>query len=361
MSTLWYLFSVFCLIYCICIAIINIKANYKHDVSKSITILSYICSILLFISVITSTLSHHIPIINNYCLCKPLFIISLLLYIISIFLMKFVYLQRMRIFNKQPILQSKIVKYHLWGLFIYFLITMIICLYTLLSYSHGQCIAISNNLKNFICHNRVEFTNIYIAFGFIAIDSILFILFCYRWYSILGLLKLSENNDNQIPKKALAMFMTQLILTIIAMSSCIIDGLLYYFFMNNPNYSQFLSMSFRLDCLMVSSSNFASLKYSQQLLIQITSKIFYVCQSRKKTDRKKNIETQNQINRRKETVESIGKLGITSDTTNDTPLPSPLSHRPSTQKVPTISHTEIQIGHTSSITTNYPDIDLGIN
>ena len=98
--------SIVVAIYNLILAFSHIKI--KHTVVKRVSKASYAASILLFFSVLFITMSYYFPIIGGYCLCKIFFSTALSLYILAIFLMKFMYLMRIKVFNEQPLLSMNI-------------------------------------------------------------------------------------------------------------------------------------------------------------------------------------------------------------------------------------------------------------
>lgn len=76
----------------------------KHDVSKRVSGISKTASILLFFATLSVTGSYFLPQINGTCLCQGWFSSALVLYVLSVFLMKYMYLERIKIFNREPLL-----------------------------------------------------------------------------------------------------------------------------------------------------------------------------------------------------------------------------------------------------------------
>ena len=105
--------------------------------------------------------------------------------------------------------------------------------------------------------------DIYVASGMIGFDTLLFAMFSYKWWSIVRLLKPAEK-DGKIPKCVWQGFAMQFACVAIAMSSCILDGVINYFYMETHD----LMIVFIVDCALVSSCNYAMLKESQELLIK---------------------------------------------------------------------------------------------
>ena len=97
----------------------------------------------------------------------------------------------------------------------------------------------------------------------IGFDTILFSMFSYKWWSIVKLLKPAEK-DGKIPKSVWQGFAMQFSCVTIAMSSCVIDGIINYFYMETHD----LMIIFIVDCALVSSCNYAMLKESQDFLIK---------------------------------------------------------------------------------------------
>ena len=90
---------------CGSIAVINFIATHrKKGIATRILGLSYTVSILVTLGSLSMTLSYFVPRINGRCICQELYISSMSLYIIALYLIKLTYLQRAKILNLQPVL-----------------------------------------------------------------------------------------------------------------------------------------------------------------------------------------------------------------------------------------------------------------
>ena len=74
------------------------------SITKKVKILSYLALLLLAFSQLCIVGTYWIPQINNICICHVLWSMSLVFYITGIYCLKFIYIQRIMILNKQPML-----------------------------------------------------------------------------------------------------------------------------------------------------------------------------------------------------------------------------------------------------------------
>lgn len=114
--------------------------NTKHSVSRRVSWLSKAASILLFLATICVTLSFFLPRINELCLCQGYFSSALVLYVSSIYLMKYMYLERIKIFNNEPLLNSKYTGFVTKMVSASMILTAIICFYLMIFHTFGMCL-----------------------------------------------------------------------------------------------------------------------------------------------------------------------------------------------------------------------------
>lgn len=98
--------SIVVAIYNLILTILHLKI--KHSVIQKVSKISYAASILLFSSVISIAISFYSPTIGGYCMCHILFSAALVQYILAMFLIKFMYLMRLKVFNDCPLLGMNI-------------------------------------------------------------------------------------------------------------------------------------------------------------------------------------------------------------------------------------------------------------
>ena len=86
------------------LAVVHIRN--RGETGKRVASLSYASSVCLFLAALFIVALYWMPSINGYCLCQGWFTAALDLYVLALFAMKFMYLERMKIFNKEPIFSS---------------------------------------------------------------------------------------------------------------------------------------------------------------------------------------------------------------------------------------------------------------
>ena len=131
-------------------------------------------------------------------------------------------------------------------------------------------------MNEYGCLTSFDTINLQAALIMIFVDAILFGLFCYKWYQIVKKLKPAETG-NKIPSRVWQGFAVQFICVIVAMSSCSIDGVINYLYMDYDTL-----LIFVVDCAIVATANFAMLKESKQCLLKQLRTVFCVdiiCQS----------------------------------------------------------------------------------
>lgn len=126
----------------------------------------------------------------------------------------------------------------------------------------GECFDtnLETNLNEYGCLTSFDTMNLQVALIMIFVDGILFGVFGYEWYKIVSKMK-GAQTDNKIPKEVWQGFAIQFICVIVAMTSCSIDGIINFLYMDYDTLFVFL-----IDCALVSTANFAMLKESQEFL-----------------------------------------------------------------------------------------------
>lgn len=194
-----------------------------------------------------------------------------------------------------------------------------ICLYLMIFHTNGECFSDELSMTEYGCITSFEILNLQIALVMMFIDTILFGMFCYKWWQIVSLLKPAECSNNKIPARVWQGFAIQFICVTVAMASCSIDGIINYLYMDYDTLLVFV-----VDCALVSTANFAMLKESQQFLGKQLKTIFCIdiIRFRSKTESDesvKNLESvvndDNNINSNNN--DNIGSIGsITSKPTD---------------------------------------------
>ena len=105
------------------------------------------------------------------------------------------------------------------------------------------------------CKPSFHVASVYYAIIMISIDGLLFIGFCYKWWGLMKVFKTSISSDSKILIDMIQSFSIQCVLTITAMISCVIDGIVNLWI---PDYSTLIV--FCLDAAIIASCNFAMIK-----------------------------------------------------------------------------------------------------
>ena len=114
----------------------------------------------------------------------------------------------------------------------------------------GEC---HQDLDRYGCKPTFHESDVYIAIVMILIDAILFAGFCYKWWGLIRVFRLSS--DSQMLVEMIQSFSIQFLLTVTAMLSCVIDGIVNLWY---PDYSTLIV--FCVDCAIIASCDFAMIK-----------------------------------------------------------------------------------------------------
>ena len=126
----------------------------------------------------------------------------------------------------------------------------------------GTC---HTDLDQYGCIATFHVADIYAAQIMILIDAVLFGAFCYKWYRVMQIFKMSEN-DHKIPIEVIQSFMVQFTLTLIAMCSCLFDGMMHLILHNEGRNYHMTMMFFLFDCTVVATCNFSMISESQAII-----------------------------------------------------------------------------------------------
>jgi len=129
----------------------------------------------------------------------------------------------------------------------------------------GECHA--NRAQNG-CLATFNVAQIYSALVMIGIDCILYAFFCCKWYNIISLVKEAPDGRQEVTQ-FIQSFVVQFILTIIALSSCSIDGVVHLWYGGDPQFYHITMIIFLLDVSVISSCNFGMLPEHQTLIGKI--------------------------------------------------------------------------------------------
>merc|ERR1712154_485664 len=110
--------------------------------------------------------------------------------------------------------------------------------------------------------------NLHIAFAMIGADTILFSLFFYKFICLLN----ADENGHKIPANEWNGFMIQFLCVLIAMLTCVADGVIHLFYIQHD-----MKLVFVLDAIIVSMCNMAMLKETQQAILEAVKSIKVIC------------------------------------------------------------------------------------
>ena len=245
------------------LVLIGIHMFIPHpSASKKVITLSYASLTLLAIAQGCIVGTYFVPHVNGICICNVLWWVAATCYICSIYCIKLVYIERVQILNQHPMLKSKSVEEWIKYLLYSLIASLLISLGMLYALSDGKC---HNDLTRFGCIPVVTNGNIYLAIVMLSIDGGLFAGFCYKWWKLINVFKLSK--DNAILIDMVQSFSIQFIVTLIAMLSCVLDGVINLY---SQDYS--IKIIFCVDCAVIASCNFAMIKGTFSYYL-ITNKI----------------------------------------------------------------------------------------
>lgn len=143
-----------------------------------------------------------------------------------------------------------------------------VCLYLMIFHTKGECLS---DLNGSGCLTSYNLLNLHIAFLMIVADTILFSLFCYKFYKIICLLK-EQENVTKIPSNAWNGFIMQFTCVSISMLTCVLDGTIHFLYVQYD-----MKLFFVCDVIIVSMCNMAMLKETQQALLRVIKRIKLIC------------------------------------------------------------------------------------
>jgi len=198
---------------------------------------------------------HFFPMLDGLCLCQHWFSGALSMYVLALFGMKFVYLERMKIINANPLFESSASQLYIQCMTVLMLLCLFACLYLTASHTYGECRADSAQFgREFECHFSFDSLSVIIAMTMIAADTVFFALFCRKWLRIVKWYRVEHNH--RIPADVVKDFVVQFFCVVIAMSSCVVDGAVSLAFQGEFD----TMLVFVLDCSVIATCNFWLLK-----------------------------------------------------------------------------------------------------
>mmetsp|Transcript_51484 Transcript_51484/g.82074 ORF Transcript_51484/g.82074 Transcript_51484/m.82074 type:complete len:355 (+) Transcript_51484:231-1295(+) len=237
--------------------LIGVHAFIPHpSVTKKVLSLSYTSLTLLTLAQACIVGTYFIPHISGNCICAGLWSASLVFYVVGLYTLKFVYVERIAILNKHPMLASERISRWIKYISCSLVASCIISVTMMVVLTDGEC---HEDLAVYGCKPTFHAADIYLAVAMITFDACLFAGFCYKWWSLIRVFKLSS--DSQMLVDMIQSFGFQFVLTVSAMLSCVIDGVINLWF---QDYSTLIV--FCLDCAIVASCDFALIKESQAFM-----------------------------------------------------------------------------------------------
>jgi len=224
----------------------------KSEAAWKLQAFSYASSLCLVIASMFCVALHFLPKLQSTCLCQAWFSGALMLYVLALFGMKFMFLERIRIFNAEPMFKSAPLQYYVQFLTASMPMCLLICAYLMVFHAYGECYA---DVAEFGCHTSFDAMNVYIAVAMIAVDTVHFGMFCLKWWNVVSRLK-KPQCGRQIPSDMIDGFVVQFLCVVIAMLSCVVDGAVNLVFMNEFD----TMLVFVVDCSIIATCNFALLR-----------------------------------------------------------------------------------------------------
>ena len=130
------------------------------------------------------------------------------------------------------------------------MISCVICVSMMIGLTGGECHPDMNARG---CKPYFHVADAYFAILMIFFDAFLFGTFCYKWWCLITVFKLSTDSTMLI--EMVHSFAIQFVLTAVAMISCVLDGAINLW---SPNYNTLIV--FCVDAAVIASCNFAMIR-----------------------------------------------------------------------------------------------------
>jgi len=335
--------------------LIGIHMFIPHpSVTKKVIGLSYTSLALLALAQACIVATYFIPRISGACICNGLWSAALVFYVCGLYTLKFVYVERISILNKHPMLASEKIRRWIRYITASLISSCVISLIMCIALTDGEC---HEDWTQYGCKPTFHEADVYLAIVMIMVDSCLFAGFCYKWWGLIKVFKLSS--DSKMLVEMIQSFGFQFILTCIALLSCVIDGIINLWF---QDYSTLIV--FCLDCAIVGSCDFAMIKESQAFMwkyvcwpCRMPSFILRGTEVRKLNSRTERTNTKSCVSEPSTTIKTT-ELTTNELTTNESGMqmtPQPPLHNPNIPTMVQTNSTQASASPPQRITQNQDD------
>jgi len=252
-------------IYCLTLSVAQFFM--KHEAHKLVIGLSSTSLFVMACSSIFSSFTYFSPRLwtQNDCYCRHFWAAALISYIVSIYLVKAMYVFRIYVISNGTVLGTEQTTLWIKVITASLIASFFVCVVLMVLTTDGECHA---DPAAYGCLNKFQFLDVYVAFIFIVFDAVLFSAFCYKWHGIMQVFRMSEQ-DHKIPTEVLQSFLIQFVLTIIAMASCLFDGIAHLLFHEDGTNYGITMVIFLFDCTVVATCNFCMISESQRMIAKL--------------------------------------------------------------------------------------------
>ena len=149
------------------------------------------------------------------------------------------------------------------------------CLSLMMVGTDGEC---HRDLQHNGCIAKFHVADVYSAIVMIIVDGVLFGAFCYKWRHVMKIFEATET-DHKIPIKIIKAFIIQFTLTIIAMCSCLFDGIIHLILHDEGRNYDMTMVIFLFDCTVVATCNFCMFSETQAIIMKF---LCFCCKHKRK-------------------------------------------------------------------------------
>jgi len=188
---------------------------------KVLSFVSSLCSVgMVLISVVCVMFNY----LHDFC--HVMASIELLMYVLALFSMKFRHLVKIWIVDTMPgvpRIQRLKIKNYLRFVAGWLALCLIGCAYIVTAQIHAECVA--DHHEHLGCHAHFSRHSIYTAMGMISFDTVHFAMFSSHLIKVVRNLTLSKlNRAHKIPRDFVQRFSVQFVCVVVAMISCLANG-----------------------------------------------------------------------------------------------------------------------------------------
>jgi len=227
--------------------------NQFEYAPKLIVGLSYSSLLCMALAAFFIAMTYYAPRLGTTgCYCYHFWSAALVSYVTAIYLLKSKYIARIYLISKSGPVGSELTKQALIFTVVTLSAGVLMSYYLVITQIDGECHA---DNEKYGCLALIDLTVCWTAMKLIAFDFLLFVGFCYKSYQLANVLRFTEKNG-KIPEKVVGSFINQFVLTVVAMSSCVVDGAVQSMLYDDGKRYNIAMIAFLIDVAVVGTCNY---------------------------------------------------------------------------------------------------------